>query len=89
MQLLTCQDPSTAASALWEMATDTIRPQKRLSQFSPTSLANGARSSREGESISEVLMKFEVATEFHAIKQPPVCSDIAVCLLTVHRYCKS
>ena len=62
---------------------------KRLSQFSPTSPANGACSSREGESISEVPMRFEVATEFHATKQPPVYSDIAVCSLTMHWYYKS
>lgn len=64
-------------------------PSKTLSQLSPTSPANGARPSREGESISEALMKFEVATEFHAIKQPPVCSDIAVRFLSEHWYCKS
>lgn len=57
VQVGTHQVPSTAASALWDMASDTIHPPKRLPQFSPASPTNRACSSREGESISEVLLK--------------------------------
>lgn len=89
MRLLTRQDPSTAASALWEVATDTIRPQKHCLSFLLPLLRRVHASAEKGNPFPEVLLKFEVATEFHAIKQPPVCSDIAVCLLTVRRYCKS
>lgn len=57
--------------------------------FYPDPPANHACSSREGKSISGVLMEFEACTEFHAIKEPPVCSDSVLCLLTMHQYCES
>lgn len=87
MQLLRCQDPSTALPALWEMVTDTIQGDSLA--FYPAPPANHACSSREGKSISGVLMEFEACTEFHAIKEPPVCSDSTLCLLTMHQYCES
>lgn len=84
MQLLTHQDPSTALPALWEMVTDTI--QGNSLTFFPAPPANSARSSREGKSISGVVMEFEAGTEFRAIKEPPVCSDSSACLLTLHQH---
>lgn len=83
MQLLTHQEPSTALPALWEMVADT---SKETLTFFPAPPANSARSSREGKSISGVVMEFEAGTESHAIKEPPVCSDSTACLLTVHHY---
>lgn len=87
MQLLTRQDLSTALPALWEMVTGTIQGDPLT--FFPAPPANRARSSREGKSISGVVMEFEAGTEFHAIKEPPVCSDSTECLLTVHQHWES